>query len=112
MVDLESGYYPEYIRGAKITSAKGPGSSTAETADEPDHYFTILPPAPHDETVLVGHVNIEQQKLMLRVNTLGAHGGNGEIQWLQIPDAYHLNRKTADNFSIIRAIAASFGYRP
>ena len=112
MVDLETGYFPGYIRDAKITAAKGPGSSMPETRDEPDHYFTILPPAPYEETVLVGHVNIEQQKLMLRVNTLGAEDGNGDIQWLEIPEAYHLTRKEADNFSIVRAIAASFGYKP
>lgn len=112
MVDLETGYFPGYLREAKITPVKGAGSSTPETIDDPDHYFTILPPEPHHETVLVGHVNIQQQKLMLRVNTLGPEGGNGEIQWLEIPQDYHLTRKDASHFNIVRAIAASFGYRP
>ena len=112
MIDLESGYVPAYLRQARISQAKSPGSSTPETRDQPDLHFSLETPDPSDDTVIVGNVNLAKQHVMIRADKRGFNGGNGEMYFREIPPEYRLRRGEADVISVRRALAAALGYSP
>lgn len=106
MANNETGYVPRYLNEMAVTVAVSPGSSTAETQDEPDYGYSFR--TPDEKHFVAGSINVYQQKVVIRHRSEASNGDLSYIEHLlpeDCPVSYGMSLKDVRN-----ALVRAFGY--